>query len=761
MNAKVKIGIVIAQVVTVALLSVLSFVLPVKTYTIDGSRVQYEYSVQETQVFMASTEGLGRGSYDVIFHYSSLTGNNTYEFVDDGSVCSQIHYDRNLNLMAESDVQRAHLYLTAPCSHFQLMFNVYGGEYLEIEKVEFIQNHSDLRVCAITLGLFFIVANLIGLWYAKTKDKWIFAAVLIGLIAALPVFTGYLTGGHDLTFHLYRIEGIKDALLSGQFPARVAPTPFYGYGNANSQYYPELFLYVPALMRIAGFSVQAVFLMLLFTIHLGSALISYASFDYLFKEKKKAILISAFYTLAFYRLEVVHYRYAIGEALAMMFLPLFIAAFMRLTEEGKKDFKARRRNVTLLVVTFTCILQSHLLSCLMLVFVGLVLLATYFKRIIKNRTWIDLLIAMVITVLLNLWFLLPLKQAMGLDYYMRAETNADIGENALFVSQLFFPTGQFDGVTEDIVYGIRGEMPLSLGLSCAVVFVILLVFVPLIWKKRKEEKSAKMFFLCLALTVLYMFMCTNLFPWYLVREGGKIFAKLFGVIQFPWRYLSLATLFEGLALGYGLNCLKKEKWVPALSLLTAAVILIGALFTAQNLITSDTPRRVYDEQMRNRRYITKDYLNINTDIYNIPSTDFLLEQPYLLSVSRYGSNLDAQVTNDTVCAQVVSVPLFLFPGYTAWDDAGSRFELQRGINEVIGIVVPSGYSGTIHVGVKEKPDWLVADGLSLVTLFGCVLLWILRLPVKSLNAGTDGNTETDGDNHLDGIGGNEGNNAGE
>ena len=62
MNAKVKIGIVIAQVVTVALLSVLSFVLPVKTYTVDGSRVQYEYSVQETQVFMASTEGLGRGS---------------------------------------------------------------------------------------------------------------------------------------------------------------------------------------------------------------------------------------------------------------------------------------------------------------------------------------------------------------------------------------------------------------------------------------------------------------------------------------------------------------------------------------------------------------------------------------------------------------------------------------------------------------------------------------------------------------------------
>ena len=729
MKTKLKVGIIIAQVALVALISVLSVVLPCRTITLDGSRIQYAYSMQETDYYIGLTDGLPVGSYEVFFYYTAATGNNYYEFTDDDSTCSQIHYDRDLNLLPENTVQKAHMYLTAPCSHFQVKLTEFDGESISVDRVEFVQNHSDLRVLAVSLGLLFIVSNLIAIWYAKTKDKWIFAAVLIGLIAALPVYTGYLTGGHDLTFHLYRIEGIKDALLSGQFPVRVAPTPFYGYGNANPQYYPELFLYVPAFLRFAGFSIHAVFLIMLFAIHLGTALISYASFDALFQDKKKAVLISALYTLAFYRIETVHYRYAIGEALAMMFFPLFLAAFMRLVREQKKDFATKRRNILLLVVTFTAILQSHLLSCLMLVFVGMILLFTYAKKIIRNRTWIDLLIAGLITVLLNLWFILPLKQAMGLNYYMRAETNFDIGENALFVSQLFFPTGEFDGVTEDIIHGIRGEMPLSMGLSCGFVFVLLLLIVPMIWKKRKEHE-AKMFFLSLALTVLYMFLCTNLFPWYLVREGGKIFVKLFGVIQFPWRYLSFATLFECVALGYGLKCVEKEKWVQTVSMLTAAVILIGALFTAQKLVQSDNPRRVYDEQMRNRRYITKDYLDINTDIYNIPFEDVLLGQPYLDSVHKSGSNLDAEVVNDTICAQVVSVPLFLFPGYTAWDDNGNKYELQSGSDGCIGIVVPSGYYGTIHVGVKEKPDWLVADGLSLVTLFVCVLLWILRLPVK-------------------------------
>ena len=214
-------------------------------------------------------------------------------------------------------------------------------------------------------------------------------------------------------------------------------------------------------------------------------------------------------------------------------------------------------------------------------------------------------------------------------------------------------------------------------------------------------------------------------------------------------------------MGFGLKCVEKEKWVPTVSILTAAVVLIGALFTAQNLAESDSPRRVYDEQMRNRRYITKDYLNINTDIYNIPSEEVLLGQPYLVSVEKSGTNIDAEVVNDTVCSQVVSVPLFLFPGYTAWDDAGNAYELTSGSDELIGLVVPSGYSGTIHVGVQEKPAWLVADGLSIATLVICIGLCLIPLRLKSSNAGTDGDAEADGDGHLDGVGGNEGNNAGE
>ncbi len=56
-----------------------------------------------------------------------------------------------------------------------------------------------------------------------------------------PLFSGTIGFGHDLNFHLYRIEGIKDGILSGQFPVRIHPTHNNGYGYITASVYPELF----------------------------------------------------------------------------------------------------------------------------------------------------------------------------------------------------------------------------------------------------------------------------------------------------------------------------------------------------------------------------------------------------------------------------------------------------------------------------------------------------------------------------------------
>ena len=40
--------------------------------------------------------------------------------------------------------------------------------------------------------------------------------------------TDYVIGGGDIVFHMMRIEGVKDGLVSGQFPVRIPPEWLFG-----------------------------------------------------------------------------------------------------------------------------------------------------------------------------------------------------------------------------------------------------------------------------------------------------------------------------------------------------------------------------------------------------------------------------------------------------------------------------------------------------------------------------------------------------
>lgn len=710
----------------ILLLVLLSAGIAEKTWTIDGSEIKYAYEDDENIVFTGGNRTLGIGTYRVIFHYRTDGENNTYRFSSGFEDTSQIHYDRGIVFNPSKREQTATLTLTAPVSDFETSIYQKSSSDILIDEIEIIKDTRGYRVFAVCFFLLFLVSDLILLWYDRTKDKCIFAVVLIALLAGLPIYAGYLTGGHDLTFHLFRIEGIKEALLSGQFPVRIHPTPYNGYSTPTAMYYPELFLFVPALLRMAGVSVHTTFQILLMGIHLGTAVISYTSFKFISKNSKIAALVCAFYTLNFYRMEIVHYRYAIGEALGMMLIPLFLLAFMNLVRCTENTFKAHRKNIILLVLACTLIIQSHLLTCYLLVPMGIVLLCVYAKELIKNKTWIDIPVALALTLLLNAWFFLPLYEMTGLNYYMKSEKNYDIGENALLISQIFFTSGNMDGVTKEILNGVSGEMPLTIGLSASVVFVGLLLLAPIVFRKRDESpKEAKLYLVSMFLTIVSLWLCTNLFPWYLAREGGEFFTKLLGVMQFPWRFLTMVVFFESLALIGGLKFIEKEDYYKISCFLVALLSLITLFIVSEKLVTGDSPRRIYNEAVRYRKYITKDYLNINTDIYKIPPEEELLENTYIVSYRKEGSNVWMEVNNTSDFEQPINVSLFLFPGYVATDDSNETLLLQEGTDGLIAVMVPPHYHGNIKISVKEKPLWIVGDVISVVVLFGLLAAYIV------------------------------------
>lgn len=130
-----------------------------------------------------------------------------------------------------------------------------------------------------------------------------------------------------MSFHLGRIIGIRDGLLSGQFPVRIYPFQYYGAGCESTLFYPDLFLYIPALLCLAGVSLVSAVQIFGIFIHLGAAWIMYYSARKMGGSRTTGMLCSIIYILCRYFGHNLYIRFALGETLAMCFFPLAIAGF--------------------------------------------------------------------------------------------------------------------------------------------------------------------------------------------------------------------------------------------------------------------------------------------------------------------------------------------------------------------------------------------------------------------------------------------------
>ena len=146
----------------------------------------------------------------------------------------------------------------------------------------------------------------------------------------------FLINGHDLKFHLARIEGVADALKQGQFPVHINPTQANGYGNASATMYPQFFIYFPAVLRLTNLSLLNTYKVLIFLINLITALCAWIGFKNVWKSRKAGYIGCAIYMMGLYRLDDLYIRAAIGEALALAFLPIVFWGMYEILFADKK-----------------------------------------------------------------------------------------------------------------------------------------------------------------------------------------------------------------------------------------------------------------------------------------------------------------------------------------------------------------------------------------------------------------------------------------
>ena len=140
-----------------------------------------------------------------------------------------------------------------------------------------------------------------------------FGLALLLLFSSLPLLQDTMLSSGDLGYHMLRMMGIKDGILAGQFPVRIAPKWQQGYGYASSIFYGETLLYVGALFRLIGFSFITSYRLFLLFINALTILVAYYSFRKIFEDRNIGLLCTVLYTLSVYRLSKTYICGSLGE----------------------------------------------------------------------------------------------------------------------------------------------------------------------------------------------------------------------------------------------------------------------------------------------------------------------------------------------------------------------------------------------------------------------------------------------------------------
>lgn len=566
----------------------------------------------------------------------------------------------------------------------------------------------------------------------QTKNIHFGLAVIL-LLSSVPVMTDYIWGAGDLIYHLMRIEGIKDNLLAGNFPGRISPSWQQGYGYASPIFYGETLLYIPALLRLIGFSMLTSWRIFFFLVGAATVLISYGCFARIFREKQIGLLCSGLYTLSVYRIYKTYLCGSVGETFGILFLPLLLYGFFEVFTGDVND-RAYRRKWIPLTIGFTGMVQSHLLSGEMAGFFTILLCLICIRRVFRRQTFLVLAKTVISTVLLSAWFLVPFADYMiSGDFVIENVSARTIQDRGLYLAHLLFTYSDAGSNVFFETQGMADSAPLNVGAP-----LLALVLWGMILFLHKTGKLDRVY-LCFGqimggFALLAMLMSLSVFPWDRIQQLHPILATLVSSLQFPNRWLSDGTLFLVAVAGVVMKWLRQNdrvKWILPYGAVMAGMVCITALYLTDDAVNKVSTLYLYDADGMGSGYISGGEYNF----YGSDAGLYVSREPYTednIEIISYDQGaLSATITcaNTSDYEGALELPLIYYKGYQAWDaDTGEAVPMYVATNDVVGIAVQPGYSGTIRVEFVSPWYWRMAEILSILTLAVLIAweLWVRR-----------------------------------
>lgn len=347
-------------------------------------------------------------------------------------------------------------------------------------------------------------------------------------VFCFPCFNDTANIMDDMPFHLGRIRSITANLKAGNILPTIYGDAVNNFGYASSLFYPDLWLYIPAILKLSGFELIRAYQIFLFLITLATSIAMYYATNrmllnlqiaqhyrhrqshFLTVEQALSLLATIFYLAFPYRLINIYLRGALGEILSFIFLPIVFCGLTEIFYSSKKSWQ-------MLTIGMVGLLYSHIISSLMVSIFVLLIIAFNLRSSWQLKS--ALMKAGIFTALLGAAFLLPLIEQM---------------QSNQFYYKIINP---FGSLSEQAIPAITTAHPfMLLALNIAGLFLLYSVYA---WLRKKNWYPR--FTMLLFLSIYLILMTSNLFPWFILQQVPFI-----KYIQFPWRIFLFVSYFASL-----------------------------------------------------------------------------------------------------------------------------------------------------------------------------------------------------------------------
>jgi hypothetical protein len=523
----------------------------------------------------------------------------------------------------------------------------------------------------------------------KTKKIYVCAISIITiLVASIPLFGKGLLAGHDIWYHLLRIENLKIGMENGIFPVKIDAMYLNYYGYAVSLCYPDLFLYFPAILRILGVGIMTSYKCYL----LATIIASYATAYYCGKKisgrTDSALITAILYTLCQYHICTLHTRAAVGEIQAFVFVPLVVYGLYNLIYE---EFD----NPVVMGLGYWGLMMCHSISLAISLCVSVVAVLLNWKRVMCDRKKIiRLLITALVTLLASIAFWLPFLEILASDTFYFSHPWADVTEMALSLQRLLSVRGD--------IYGFGSAFLLLCGIRILGIKKL---------RNDGERKKMDCFFLG---GVLLLWATTKYFPWAVVKP-------VLNSIQFPFRIYMMASIFLGVGVGIMLPKICKSKYLVCfvLAIMSLSAFLFYYDDTTEEVILENT---YYDESYNSFNVYYKEWLPDTVDI------ELLRGERRVLNADGTDSAVTTEKSGSITFSpksgeEYYDVPLIWYKGYEAYTvlEDGSRRELtveKSDNNGLLRVMADSQMGSQVVVYYKGTLVQDISAWINIVTVVG-------------------------------------------